>query len=259
MNPEVRTARKPYMWLWFSPLLTIPSALLLALAIWLFSDFSLVELASGLIPILGSALWHLVLLIWALNKQSAFVRWHGWQALLLAGIRTAVPITFLIFESAEGGSGSFVLMSIGILIVIWLYGTLWGQGQAACGDCALMRWTGHGAGLPLPTAAGEPAVAARLGPPIDERTDHRAAYYQGLRLREQGQLAEAVQVFHGLLVSDAAPELKARVAEELMHIGETVENLGADVLVAVVRFGREPARRRMALAELERLGLVEPM
>jgi hypothetical protein len=89
-----------------------------------------------LVVVLGSALWHLVLLIPARNKESAFVRWHGRQALLLAGVRTAVPLVLgLAFEDSTG-----VLLSIPVLIIIWLFGTLWGQRQAARGDCSLMRW-----------------------------------------------------------------------------------------------------------------------
>jgi hypothetical protein len=266
MNPEVLTAKKWYRWLWLSPLLTIPSVVFLIfnepgyeLICRRNCDYALAFLVTGLIAILGSALWHLVLLAPALNKQSEFVRWHGRQALLLAGVRTAVPVAFLIYDFVEGGYGESVLWSIPVLIAVWLFGTLWGQGQAARGDCALMRWTGHGAGLPLPTGTAKPTAAPGLGPLSHERLEYRTAYYQGLSLREQGKSDEAIRVFHRLVVSDATPELKARVAEELKQIGDTDENLTADVLVATFRFSHEPEQRRMALAGLERLGLVEPL
>jgi hypothetical protein len=269
MNPEILTAKKWYRWLWFSPLLTIPSVVSIYLngpgyelicgRNWQNCDYYLVGRVDGLAAILGSALWHLVLLVPALNKQSEFVRWHGRQALLLAGIRTTAPLAFLTYGLFVGGSRSSVLWSIPVLIAVWLFGTLWGQGQAARGDCSLMRWTGHGVGLPLPTGAAKPAAAPDLGPLSHERPDYRTAYYQGLSLREQGRSDEAVRVFHTLLVSDATPELKVRVVEELNRIGSADESLTADVLVAIFRFSHNPEQRRMALAGLERLGLVEPI
>ena len=145
MNPQILTSKKWYRWLWLSPLLTIPSVVFLV-----FNDlghelicggnrrdcdYGLAFMVTGLTAILGSALWHLVLLVPALNRQSEFVRWHGRQALLLAGIRTAVPVAFLIYDFVEGGYGESVLWSIPALIAVWLFGTLWGQGQAARGDC----------------------------------------------------------------------------------------------------------------------------
>jgi len=269
MNSEVLTAKKWYRWLWFSPLLTIPTLVFLVLydlgyelicrGNWQRCDHDLAYLVTGLIAISGSALWHLVLLNPALNKQNGFVRWHGRQALLLAGIRTAVPVAFLIYDYVEGGYGDIMLWSIPVLIVVWLFGTLWGQGQAKRGDCALMRWTGHAAGLPLPVGAEKPTVAPVIGSLIHEKPDHRTAYYQGLSLREQDKPVEAARVFQTLLVSDATPELRIRVAEELKRIGGADENLSVDVLVAIFRFSHDLEQRRLALAELERLGLVEPL
>src|SRR4030067_3714837 len=107
MNPEVLIARKWYRWLWLSPLLTIPSAVLLVSidpgfqlicgGICLNCALGLRFLVTGLIAILGSALWHLVLLNPALNKQSKFVRWHGLHTLLMAGVRIVIPVAFFFF------------------------------------------------------------------------------------------------------------------------------------------------------------------
>jgi hypothetical protein len=97
-----------------------------------------------MVAVLGSALWHLVLLRPASNKDSQFVRWHGRQALLLAGVRTAVPLLFVLVF----GNTYVMLLSIPILIPVWFFGTLWGQLQAARGDCSLMRWFGHALALP---------------------------------------------------------------------------------------------------------------
>jgi hypothetical protein len=122
-----------------------------------------------------------------------------------------------------------------------------------------MRWTGHGAGLPLPTRTAKPVSEPSRGLLIDETWNQRTAYHQGVILREQGKLTEAVRVFQTLLVSDATPELKAKVVTALNEIVVTDKNLKADVLVAIFRFSHEPEQRRMALARLERMGLVEPL
>ena len=257
MNPEVLTAKKWYRWLWLSPLLTIPSLFFITITVFQPSR----ELICGLIAILGSALWHLILLVPALNKQSEFVRWHGRQALLLAGLRTAIPVAFLVYGYVLGGGYIALawLWFIPVLILVWLFGTLWGQRQAARGDCALMRWTGHGAGLPLPTGTAKPTAAPGHGPLIYERPDHRAAYDRGLRLREQGNPDQAARVFYALLVSDATPELKARVAQSLNQISGIDEHMTPDVLVAIFRFSRDPEQQRMVLATLNLLGLVEAL
>lgn len=156
---EIQTARKWYRWLWMSPLLTVPTLLILFFAIdslvydlvcpqgWQSCsyDYRVRYLLSAPIAVLGSALWHLVLLIPARDKESTFVRWHGRQELLLAGLRTAVPLASIV---VFGGNEAF--FSIIIMIPIWLFGTLWGQRQAARGDCSLMRWTGKADFLPGP-------------------------------------------------------------------------------------------------------------
>lgn len=268
MNPEIITAKNWYRWLWLSPLLTIPTLIYILVSDpgyglicggnWRNCDYDLEMLVTGLFAILGSALWHLVLLIPALNKQNRFVRWHGRQALLLAGIRTAIPVAFLILDFVNGMYVEISIWSVPVLIVFWFFGTRWGKGQAKRGDCALMRWTGHGAGLPLPVGE-EKTDAPVIGSLIHERPEHRTAYYQGLSLREQDRSDEAVKIFHSLLVSNATPELKIRVAEELKRISTTDENLKADVLVAIFRFSSDQVQRRLALAELERLGMVEPL
>ncbi len=126
-------ASKWYRWLWLSPLLTVPTLIA-------FADSQIAYSLPGIEPevfaVLGSALWHLLLLIPARNKESAFVRWHGRQALILAGLRTIVPLYFVL----KFGIDFETLLFIPVLIPIWLFGTLWGQNQAKRGDCSLARW-----------------------------------------------------------------------------------------------------------------------
>jgi uncharacterized membrane protein len=167
---EKRKARNWYWWLWLSPLVTVPSLIFL----WLCEpgyelvcggsrrgcDRDLAERVDILIAVLGSALWHLILLFPALNKESEFVRWHGRQALLLAGVRTAVPLVFVLVF----GNEDEVLFFVPVLIAVWLFGTLWGQIQAARGNCSLMRWFGRAEALPSRVRAEEPARVAELDP-----------------------------------------------------------------------------------------------
>ena len=154
-----KRARNWYWWLWLSPLLTVPTlGLLYSLGSglsWTLLGSSrpgsgsvagiLIERAAILIAVLGSALWHLVLLVPARDKEYAFVRWHGRQALLLAGVRTAVPA---VLGLLIGGYGP--LLAIPILLAIWFGGTLWGQLQAKDGRCSLMPRSGREA-LPART------------------------------------------------------------------------------------------------------------
>ncbi len=165
LNTEINRAKNIYKWLWFSPILTIPTLIYVALTADLgyelicgtsYPDcnYALASYISLVSAVLISALWHLFLLIPGSNKESEFIRWHGRQALLLAGIRTLVPLLFMTYGFAFGGgyAEDSVLSAIPVLILIWLTGTIWGQSQAAGGDCSLMRWAGHGKGLPLKTA-----------------------------------------------------------------------------------------------------------
>jgi hypothetical protein len=149
---EIQTARKWYRWLWFSPILTVPT---LFLALEFVGSIAYSREGWGInfwfkiVPLIAvgiSSLWHLILLIPANDKHHPFVKWHGRQALFLAGLRTAVPIIFILVL------GDSILQSISILLLIpiWLFGTLWGQRQAARGDSSLMRWTGREDILPAP-------------------------------------------------------------------------------------------------------------
>jgi len=170
MTGEIRTARNWYWWLWLSPLVTVPSFILITILSYALvnglicrgrqygCDDALVERVSFLSAVLGSALWHVVLLFPTLNKKSAFVRWHGAQMFLLAGVRTATPLMFGLWFGFELET----LWFIPALLALWLFGALWGQAQAARGDCSLMRWFGRTESLPARRPAVKPAPADDL-------------------------------------------------------------------------------------------------
>lgn len=195
---EIKKAKNWYLWLWFSPVFTIPT---LFFMFYTFHELSnilcpnyschpfLEYIIAILIPVLISALWHLILLIPALNKECSFVRWHGRQALMLAGIRTIVPMVLALWDDDY-----YILSSIPVLFIIWLVGNIWGRRQASNGQCSLMRWFGH----QIPPMEPEPAV----GPHPETSSD-------------------------------------------------------PDLLVEIFRFNPDSQKKKNALEELKRLGLVE--
>lgn len=137
---ETLTARKWYRWLWLSPIFTLPTYIFLFI----------LDVGNRPIAVIGSAVWHLILLIPALNKENMFVRWHGRQALLLAGVRTFIPLMFAILDRN-------LCLVISILIIIWIVGTRWAEAQAARGDCSLLRWINHGDARTILESAKEEA------------------------------------------------------------------------------------------------------
>ena len=149
---------------------------------------------------------------------------------------------------------------------------MWGQLQAGRGDCALMRWTGHGAGLPLPI---QPATSGAALPLPAGPANSAAALAAVSRIHERPDLspsttgagccaprASRIRPLPSsikLLVSDASPELKASVAQELNQMSMIDEYVTPDVLVAIFRFSRDRNEQRTALATLNLLGLVEAL
>jgi hypothetical protein len=266
MNSEIRTAHKWYRWLWLSPLLTIPTLVLLTMLSWLFCNefwsgcyHPRNDLITGMVALFGSALWHLILLVPALNQQSAFVRWHGRQALLLAGIRTVLPALFVLFHFGVVEDSEGVLWAIPILIAFWFFGTLWGQRQAARGDCWLMRWAGEGAGLSLVDEKATSATTQGLDSENQDLKDGDPIHDHSPGPHSGDSRDRTVEVVQTLPISGSAPEVKERVTTASHQIHRADENLAVDELVAIFRFSPDLEERRLALAKLERLGMVRTL
>jgi uncharacterized membrane protein len=162
---QIGRAKQVYVWLWLSFFLTLPTTLFLVfnglnflnLGRQSYDSYQLGSTIIGLASILGAGMWHLVLLQPALDRKSEFVRWHGRQALLLAGSRTAVALVL----AATFRTGLNVpLACVALLVGLWFFGTIWGQQQAGRGECSLMRWAGKGAALPLQVLASPAATPA---------------------------------------------------------------------------------------------------
>ena len=118
---ENKSAQNIYYWLWFSPILTIPT-------LGLFLEVT----DSDTTAILISAVWHLFLFLPATNLKKRFMAWHARQALLLVGVRTLIV---LVFHNEP-------ILAFILLALLWFFGTRWGQKEAKKGQCSLMRWQG---------------------------------------------------------------------------------------------------------------------
>lgn len=124
-----------YRWLKWSPLFTV------ATLYFLLSTFGFRN-ASPHLAVFGSALWHLVILGYARDPHP-FVRWHGRQGLLLAGVRTLLAL-WAVGASMDGDDALFFFF---LLIGSWVFGNRWGRMQVEKIDCWLMRKGGQAAEL----------------------------------------------------------------------------------------------------------------
>jgi hypothetical protein len=125
---ERQLARGPYQWLRVSPLLTVFTfCVVMSLElgdlfcgnIYYCKDNSSLMI-SAICGVLISALWHLLLLQYIRSDRSELVRKHGRQALIYAGIRTAVPLAIIFLDLSAGLGGSLACWTIPILIILWL-------------------------------------------------------------------------------------------------------------------------------------------
>jgi hypothetical protein len=149
MEAEIKKARNLYWWLWLSPLLTIPTLVAVLIiqpghdilcAAPGQCDYLLSEHVSLIAAVIISSLWHLILLKPISDKSKPFVRWHGQQALILAGLRASAALFFAVVFGFDLG----FLLAFPTLIFIWFLGTIIGQYQATKGSCSLARWLGCG-------------------------------------------------------------------------------------------------------------------
>ena len=200
MGAELKKAHDLYVWLWLSPLLTIPT-----LAFFLFNsigyelvcrgsgvcNWHLAETISLVLAVLLSSLWHFLLLKPALNRDSPLVRWHALQSLCLAGLRTVVPLG-LAFAIAFG-EDEVSLLLIPVLILIWFTGSYLGQNEAAKGKCWLAERAGR---------------EAELAP------------YQRLALMDevQGAQADAIQEWVNIIRFDDDSQKRHQALEKLIAL-----------------------------------------
>ncbi|MBI2758246.1 MAG: hypothetical protein HYX49_06170 [Chloroflexi bacterium] len=222
-DQEIRLARRAYNWLRISPLLTIPTLLILyqlsspaacaANNQWCGNEFA----AGGLVGILGSALWHLVLLQYANNKDSEFVRKHGRQALQYAGIRTAVPLVFLTIDFFTGSQGLLTCLAIPILVALWLINSKTGFEQ-------IKKEKGE------PAAQNQPASARTSG---EQGNETLSNILDGLQSADQSARLSALQELEKLNYGSEAVLL--RLEKMAIHDADAaVRKSALDLLAAPV-------------------------
>lgn len=167
-------------------------------------------------------LWPLILLIPIFVYKSKLVSWHGRQALILAGLLVII-------------SNNFTLDSLLWFLVIWFFGTRWGQKQAERGECTLMRWYGH----------QEPGITP-----------------------EKIHLPKEVNVPQTAVKEVSVPQTAVKevfVPQTVINVNRTLSQksdrmrVNEDDLVWLVRFSKEKELRRKALQKLKDLGLVEEL
>jgi hypothetical protein len=256
---ESRKARSWYLWLWFSPLFTLPTLAVIALidpgrswicrgGAWSSCDSELATRLTILAAIFVSALWHLIILMPSLNKKEIFVRWHGYQMLLLAGLRTLIPAIILGFYVTDGSA----LISFLLLVAVWLFGTGQGQAQAARGECSLMRWMGQEALLPSDEMVSkEPATISESSPlPTAKlKSSVNIIRHSPNQKRHRRALSELRQA--GLAATTFGSYPEAGRSEQL--------NTEVDDLLEVIRQNPDSLLRREALEILRLRGLAEPL
>ena len=225
LSPEEKTARNWYRWLWLSPLLTLPTLTML----FLFSSGSI-----GF-SVIGSSLWHLLLLFPTSDKNSAFVRWHGAQAMLLAVARTLIALAALSGDDLNG------YLSL-LLVAVWFFGTRWGQRQASRGDCTLIRHFGRAEDLP----AYQAIIAANHIEPAEDAGDNWPAAADSSKAEA---LTKAVTPAKIETVGQAMGSAKIEAP------AQAIDSTGAEALIEIVRYNPDPAARRQAVADLKQLGL----
>ena len=127
-NTEDRLAKAAYNWLKVSPVVTITTLFIIVVSDignWICDQSALVcdydsrTYINFAIGVIGSSLWHLILLQYVNNEKSDFVRRHGRRALIQAGIRTGAAIFAVALDWAAGADGAFACIGVVALIVIW--------------------------------------------------------------------------------------------------------------------------------------------
>lgn len=237
LRKEIKAAQNWYRWLWLSPLFTLPTLFYISNSSYKIDNILILK------GILVSSLWHLILLIPASNLRSDFICWHGRQALLLAGLRTIVPLGFLLlYELID--NGNLIALCVLILILIWLFGNLWGQDQAKRGDCSLMRWVGRGEVLlQYQNALTESEIMPGKSPEEFEISEEIGALLDTIRFNtnreERGIALERLRQFYETVVT--------AFEDPRSFTGTRKSDKQAQALVKIIRYSKDKGDRKMAL------------
>ena len=134
-NPEKKTARRVYTWLFISPILTIPVLIGMLFSLSYPESTTNEHILTTLVPLIFQAP-----LVAGLTSKSTFVYRHTQQGILLVALRTGMA-TWAISLGAYPYDGFWLfLLGNGAL---WLFGSLWGWNQIRQGQCWLMTRKGQ--------------------------------------------------------------------------------------------------------------------
>lgn len=160
-TPEIEKAKGLYLWLWLAPILQLFAAPFVGGFVSVLMPKNVNWLWSVAVTALVLGLAHLRLLLPAIDAKSEFVRWHARQAFLIATIQTLILPVALIAGVYQSDSNGIACLGAVAAPIFWFVSNIRGRDNAARGDCTLMRWSGHGAILPLPAEIGlDPAASA---------------------------------------------------------------------------------------------------
>jgi len=163
-------ARRVYLWLLLSPLVTMPCML------WQSFDLSSRAGALERLPAIAAPLvLHFPLLFWLTSSQ-LFVKRHAQQGLILVLVRFSSAALILT-------SGRYIDSNVGWFLLVngalWLFGSNWGLRQVQRGACSLMIGRGEENYLPssrdIQTLKKELKRIEQNGRTVEKRSPERAS------------------------------------------------------------------------------------
>lgn len=215
---EERLAKEAYIWLKVSPIVTIITLFIvvnmnIGAAICsgdrpLCSTEDLPYINFGL-GVLVSECWHFLLLQYATNKDSEFVRKHGRRALIQAGIRTAVPFFGIPLDFLTRAEGAIACWIIPILIMMWSVNAATSK-KIVENELALRNELNTDKNAPIEFSQTSPLIEGIQTEPSMTETDPRkpeeivAELYQNLQSDNNVIVLKAIAALHGLKFSSEA-------------------------------------------------------
>jgi len=149
---EKKAARRVYMWLFFSSIITVPIFLAVVYSGYTGDSTANEHVLQALVPLI----FHLPLLA-GLTSKSTFVYRHTQQGILLIALRAAVAnVAISMGDYPDDGLWLFLLGNGSL----WLFGSFWGAAQVNRGACWWMTQKGE---RNLPASATMPEVEAPMG------------------------------------------------------------------------------------------------
>ena len=194
---ERKAARGIYTWLLFSPILTIPTFIVVLLNLSYQESDTNVRVLASMIPLI----FHLPLLL-GLTSKNAFIYRHTQQGILLIALRAGMAALATSIGSYSIGGFWLFLLGNGSL---WLFGSIWGWNQISRGEYWWMKQRGEELIAPVSTKAGSPEMDKELEDML-----------KSLNVKDKlSAKTKALSAFRA-----GTPETKKRAVEVLSKLGE---------------------------------------